>query len=59
MPRMICQVRTRNTSRDSSPGQQQQQDHLARTQSMNILLHRTESDMAMFGRPLKQPLSRY
>ena len=48
------QVRTRNTSRDSSPGQD-----LARTQSMNIVLHRTESDITMFSRPAKQPLSRY
>ena len=36
----IQELRTRNTSRDSSPGEQ-----LTRTRSMNLPLHRTESDV--------------
>jgi len=39
------EVRTRNTSRDSSPGEQ-----LTRTKSMNLPLQRTESDIAAFSR---------
>jgi ribonuclease ZC3H12 len=50
--KLIMEVRTRNTSRDSSPGEQ-----LTRTKSMNLPLQRTESDMAAFARP-KQPVSR-
>jgi len=48
----IQEVRTRNTSRDSSPGEQ-----LTRAKSMNLPLQRTDSDMAAFVRA-KQPLSR-
>lgn len=50
--KQIMEVRTRNTSRDSSPGEQ-----LTRTKSMNLPLQRTESDMAAFARA-KQPVSR-
>jgi len=51
--KQIMEVRTRNTSRDSSPGEQ-----LTRTKSMNLpTLQRTESDVAAFARA-KQPLSR-
>ena len=49
--RKILEVRTRNTSRDSSPGD------LARTKSMNLVLQRTESDTTGFNRP-KQSLAR-
>ena len=47
----ILEVRTRNTSRDSSPGD------IARTKSMNLVLQRTESDTSAFSRP-KQSLTR-
>ena len=51
--KQIQEVRTRNTSRDSSPGEQ-----LTRTRSMNPMpLHRTESDVAAFGKA-KQQLAR-
>ena len=51
--KQIQEVRTRNTSRDSSPGSEQ----LTRTRSMNLPLHRTESDIAAFGKT-KQQLAR-
>ena len=41
-------MRTRNTSRDSSPGE------LHRAKSMNLPLRRTESDMAAFSRKPQQ-----
>lgn len=50
--KQIMEVRTRNTSRDSSPGEQ-----LTRTKSMNLPLQRTESDMSTFARA-KQSVSR-
>ena len=50
--KQIQEVRTRNTSRDSSPGEQ-----LTRTRSMNLPLHRTESDVAALGKA-KQQLAR-
>ena len=46
--RQILEVRTRNTSRDSSPGE------LHRAKSMNLPLRRTESDMAAFSRKPQQ-----